>query len=193
MSNKEGMLIIISGPSGVGKGAVINELFKDKSLNLAYSVSYTTRQPRNYEVPDINYFFVTKAEFEAKIKHNDFLEYTKFINNYYGTSKSYVQQLQADGYNVILEIEADGAKQVMRNYPDRKSAFSIFIMPPTFKVLEERIRLRATEPKAVIEERLNKAKEEFKLQDKYDYVVVNDVLEHTVKEVKKIIKKHIKL
>lgn len=192
MSNKKGMLIIISGPSGVGKGAVINELFKDKSLNLAYSVSYTTRQPRNYEVPDINYFFVTKEEFEKKIKQNDFLEYTSFINNYYGTSKSYVQQLQADGYNVILEIEADGAKQVMRNYPDRQFAFSIFIMPPNFKVLEARIRLRATESKAVIQERLDKAKEEFKLRDKYDYVVINDVLEHTVKEVTKIIKKHIK-
>lgn len=193
MSNKEGMLIIISGPSGVGKGAIINELFKDKSLNLAYSVSYTTRQPRNYEIPDINYFFVSKQEFEEKIKHNDFLEYTSFINNYYGTSKSYVQQLQADGYNVILEIEADGANQVMKNYPDKKHVFSIFIMPPNFKVLEQRIRLRASESKAIIQERLDKAKEEFKMQDKYDYVVVNDVLAHAVKEIKKIIKKHIKI
>ncbi|MDQ7982701.1 MAG: guanylate kinase [Spiroplasma sp.] len=191
MSDKKGKLIIISGPSGVGKGAIISELFKDKSLNLAYSVSYTTRQPRNYEIPGINYFFVSKKEFQQKIKNNDFLEYTSFINNYYGTSKSYVQQLQFEGYNVILEIEADGASQVMKNYPDKKHVFSIFIMPPTFKVLEQRIRLRASESKSVIEERLTKAKEEFKLQDQYDYVVVNDVLNHAVKEVQKIIKDNI--
>lgn len=192
MSDKKGMLIIISGPSGVGKGAIISELFKDKSLKLAYSVSYTTRQPRNYEIPEINYFFVSKEEFEEKIKTNDFLEYTSFINNYYGTSKSYVQQLQSEGYNVILEIEADGASQVMKNYPDKKHIFSIFIMPPNFKVLENRIRLRASESKAIIQERLDKAKEEFKMQDQYDYVVVNDILEHAVKEIQKIIKKNIK-
>ncbi|MBE4703857.1 guanylate kinase [Spiroplasma platyhelix] len=191
MSDSKGKLIIISGPSGVGKGAIINELFKDKSLNLAYSVSYTTRQPRNYEIPEINYFFVTKEEFLKRVKENDFLEYTNFIDNYYGTSKSYVEQLQKDGYNVILEIEADGASQVIKNYPDKAHCFSIFIMPPSFEVLEQRIRLRASESKEIIEARLNKAKEEFELQSQYDYVVVNDILQDAVTEIQEIIRKNI--
>lgn len=191
MSDNKGKLIIISGPSGVGKGAIITELFKDKSLNLAYSVSYTTRQPRNYEISGINYFFVTKEEFLQRVKENDFLEYTNFINNYYGTSKSYVEELQKKGFNVILEIEADGASQVIKNYPDKTHCFSIFIMPPSFEALEQRIRLRASEPKEVIEQRLNKAKEEFELQNQYDHVVVNDVLEHAVAEITKIIKENI--
>lgn len=191
MIDNKGKLIIISGPSGVGKGAIINELFKDESLNLAYSVSYTTRQPRNYEIPSINYFFVTKEEFLQKIKDKDFLEYTNFIDNYYGTSKSYVEQLQSDGYNVILEIEADGATQIIKNYSDSEHIFSIFIMPPSIEALEQRIRLRASESKEIIEKRLNKAKEEFKLQSLYDYVVTNDVLEHAVSEIKKIIKDNI--
>lgn len=191
MRNNKGKLIIISGPSGVGKGAIISELFKDKSLNLAYSVSYTTRQPRNYEIPGINYFFVTKEEFLKRVRNNDFLEYTNFINNYYGTSKSYVEQLQLEGYNVILEIEADGASQIIKNYSDKENIFSIFIMPPSFEVLAKRIKLRASETKDIIEARLNKAKEEFKLQKQYDYVVVNDILEHAIEEIKKIIKKNI--
>lgn len=191
MIDNKGKLIIISGPSGVGKGAIINELFKDESLNLAYSVSYTTRQPRNYEIPGINYFFVTKEEFLQKIKDKDFLEYTNFIDNYYGTSKSYVEQLQSEGYNVILEIEADGATQIIKNYSDSEHIFSIFIMPPSIAALEQRIRLRASESKEIIEKRLNKAKEEFKLQNLYDYVVTNDVLEHAVSEIKKIIKDNI--
>lgn len=191
MSDNKGKLIIISGPSGVGKGAIISELFKDKSLNLAYSVSYTTRQPRNNEIPGINYFFVTKEEFLQRVKENDFLEYTSFIDNYYGTSKSYVEQLQKEGYNVILEIEADGASQVIKNYPDKTHCFSIFVMPPSYQVLEERIRLRASESQEIIEARLNKAKEEFELKSQYDYVVVNDVLEHAVKEISQIIRDNI--
>lgn len=191
MSDGKGKLIIISGPSGVGKGAIISELFKDKTLNLAYSVSYTTRQPRNYEISGINYFFVTKEEFLARVKANDFLEYTSFINNYYGTSKSYVEQLQKEGYNVILEIEADGASQVIKNYPDKAHCFSIFIMPPSYEALEQRIRLRASESKEIIEERLNKAKEEFELQSQYDYVVINDILEHAVQKIDQIIRKNI--
>ncbi|MGL5268526.1 MAG: guanylate kinase [Spiroplasma sp.] len=191
MTGNKGKLIIISGPSGVGKGAIINELFKDKNLNLAYSVSYTTRQSRNYEMSGINYFFVTKEEFLQKIKNNDFLEYTNFIDNYYGTSKSYVEQLQLEGFNVILEIEADGATQIIKNYSDRKHIFSIFIMPPSIEILEQRIRLRASESKEIIEKRLKKAKEEFKLQTQYDYVVINDILEHAVNEIKKIIKDNI--
>lgn len=191
MITNKGKLIIISGPSGVGKGAIINELFKNKKLNLAYSVSYTTRKPRSNEISGINYFFVTKEEFLQRIKNNDFLEYTNFINNYYGTSKSYVEKLQLEGYNVILEIEADGASQIIKNYSDKEHIFSIFIMPPSFEILEKRIRFRASETQEVIEKRLNKAKEEFKLQKQYNYVVINDVLEHAVQEIEEIITKNI--
>lgn len=191
MSHKKGKLIILSGPSGVGKGAIIAKLFENKKLNLAYSVSMTTRQPRNKEQDGINYFFVDTLTFMKNIEKNDFLEYTNFISNYYGTSKSYVLNLQNQGYNVILEIEVDGASQVLKNYEHRKNIMSIFIMPPSYQALEQRIRMRASESDDIIEKRLNKAKEEFKVQHQYDYIIVNDDLEVAVSEITDIIKKNI--
>ncbi|WP_342276851.1 guanylate kinase [Spiroplasma endosymbiont of Nebria brevicollis] len=189
MLHKKGKLIILSGPSGVGKGAIITKLFENKKLNLAYSVSMTTRKPRNKERDGINYFFVDKTTFMKNIEKNDFLEYTNFIGNYYGTSKSYVLNLQNQGYNVILEIEVDGASQVLKNYEHRNDIMSIFIMPPSYQALEQRIRMRASETDEIIEKRLNKAKEEFKVQHQYDYIVVNDDLEVAVWEITDIIKK----
>lgn len=191
MAQKKGKLIILSGPSGVGKGAIIAKLFADKSLNLAYSVSMTTRKPRNKEQDDINYFFVDVSTFLNHVKRNDFLEYTNFIGNYYGTSKSYVLNLQNQGYNVILEIEVDGASQVLKNYEHRNDIMSIFIMPPSYQELEQRIRMRASESEAIIEKRLNKAKKEFKVQHEYDYIVINDDLDIAVKEITDIIKNNI--
>ncbi|WP_342252895.1 guanylate kinase [Spiroplasma endosymbiont of Zeiraphera isertana] len=191
MAQKKGKLIILSGPSGVGKGAIIAKLFADKSLNLAYSVSMTTRKPRNKEQDGINYFFVDVSTFLNNVKGNDFLEYTNFIGNYYGTSKSYVLNLQNQGYNVILEIEVDGASQVLKNYEHRNDIMSIFIMPPSYQELEQRIRMRASESEAIIEKRLNKAKEEFKVQHEYDYIVINDDLDIAVKEITDIIKNNI--
>ncbi|WJG69854.1 guanylate kinase [Spiroplasma ixodetis] len=191
MAQKKGKLIILSGPSGVGKGAIITKLFADKSLNLAYSVSMTTRKPRNKEQDGINYFFVDVSTFLNHVKGNDFLEYTNFIGNYYGTSKSYVLNLQNQGYNVILEIEVDGASQVLKNYEHRNDIMSIFIMPPSYQELEQRIRMRASESEAIIEKRLNKAKEEFKVQHEYDYIVINDDLDIAVKEITDIIKNNI--
>ncbi|WP_338957663.1 MULTISPECIES: guanylate kinase [unclassified Spiroplasma] len=191
MAQKKGKLIILSGPSGVGKGAIIAKLFADKSLNLAYSVSMTTRKPRNKEQDGINYFFVDVSTFLNHVKGNDFLEYTNFIGNYYGTSKSYVLNLQNQGYNVILEIEVDGASQVLKNYEHRNDIMSIFIMPPSYQELEQRIRMRASESEAIIEKRLNKAKEEFKVQHEYDYIVINDDLDIAVKEITDIIKNNI--
>lgn len=188
MAQKKGKLIILSGPSGVGKGAIITKLFANKSLNLAYSVSMTTRKPRNKEQEGINYFFVDVPTFLKHIKLNDFLEYTNFIGNYYGTSKSYVLNLQNQGYNVILEIEVDGASQVLKNYEHRDDIMSIFIMPPSYQELEQRIRMRASESEEIIEKRLNKAKEEFKVQHEYDYIVINDDLDIAVKEITDIIK-----
>lgn len=191
MAQKKGKLIILSGPSGVGKGAIIAKLFTNKSLNLAYSVSMTTRKPRNKEQEGINYFFVDVPTFLKQIKLNDFLEYTNFIGNYYGTSKSYVLNLQNQGYNVILEIEVDGASQVLKNYEHRDDIMSIFIMPPSYQELEQRIRMRASESEEIIEKRLNKAKEEFKVQHEYDYIVINDDLDVAVKEIIDIIKNNI--
>ena len=191
MAQKKGKLIILSGPSGVGKGAIIAKLFDDKSLNLAYSVSMTTRKPRNKEQDGINYFFVDVSTFLRHVKLNDFLEYTNFIGNYYGTSKSYVLNLQNQGYNVILEIEVDGASQVLKNYEHRDDIMSIFIMPPSYQELEQRIRMRASESEVMIEKRLNKAKEEFKVQHEYDYIVINDDLDIAVKEIIYIIKNNI--
>ena len=191
MTCKKGKLIIFSGPSGVGKGAIISKLFANKSLNLAYSVSMTTRKPRNKEQEGINYFFVDVATFLKQVKLNDFLEYTNFIGNYYGTSKSYVLNLQNQGYNVILEIEVDGASQVLKKYEHRDDIISIFIMPPSYQELEQRIRMRASESENIIEKRLNKAKEEFKVQHEYDYIVVNDDLDVAVKEITDIIKNNI--
>lgn len=191
MAQKKGKLIILSGPSGVGKGAIIAKLFADKWLNLAYSVSMTTRKPRNKEQDGINYFFVDVSTFLNHVKGNDFLEYTNFIGNYYGTSKSYVLNLQNQGYNVILEIEVDGASQVLKNYEHRNDIMSIFIMPPSYQELEQRIRMRASESEAIIEKRLNKAKEEFKVQHEYDYIVINDDLDIAVKEITDIIKNNI--
>ncbi len=191
MAQKKGKLIILSGPSGVGKGAIISKLFANKSLNLAYSVSMTTRKPRNKEQEGINYFFVDVPTFLKHIKLNDFLEYTNFIGNYYGTSKRYVLNLQNQGYNVILEIEVDGASQVLKNYEYRDDIMSIFIMPPSYQELEQRIRMRASESEEIIEKRLNKAKEEFKVQHEYDYIVINDDLDIAVKEITAIIRNNI--
>lgn len=191
MVQKKGKLIILSGPSGVGKGAIITKLFANKSLNLAYSVSMTTRKPRNKEQEAINYFFVDVPTFLKEIKLNNFLEYTNFIGNYYGTSKNYVLNLQNQGYNVILEIEVDGASQVLRNYEHHDDIISIFIMPPSYQELEQRIRIRASESEDIIEKRLSKAKEEFKVQHEYDYIVINDNLDIAVSEIMAIIKKNI--
>lgn len=168
---KKGLLIILSGPSGVGKGTVREELFKDESLNLAYSISMTTRKPRPAERDGIDYFFVEENEFVEKIEKEELLEYAKFVGNYYGTPKFYVEQLLNEGKNVVLEIEVQGALQVMAKCPE---ALTIFLVPPSFEELERRIRGRRTEAEEVVRERLNKARKEIATKDEYKYVVEND-------------------
>lgn len=120
---EKGLLIVLSGPSGVGKGTVRQELFKDTSLNLAYSISMTTRQPRYNEQDGVDYFFVSQDEFEKKIKNDELLEYAQFVGNYYGTPRSYVEQLLSEGKNVVLEIEVQGALQVMKKCPYALTVF----------------------------------------------------------------------
>ena len=185
---KKGLLIILSGPSGVGKGTVRQELFKDESLNLAYSISMTTRQPRNMEQDGVDYFFVSQDKFKEMIKENKLLEYTYFVGNYYGTPLEYVEKLRNEGKNVFLEIEVEGAKQVMERCKN-DDVVSIFLIPPSLEELERRIRGRKSEPDNIIQERLAKAQKEINLSSNYQYVVKNDKLADATKRISQIIKK----
>lgn len=184
---KTGKLFILSGPSGVGKGTVRREVFKHPELNLAYSVSMTTRNKRPGEVEGVDYFFVSKKEFETAIKNNELLEYAEFVGNYYGTPRSYVEKLTNEGRNVMLEIEVEGAKQVIKHW---KKAISIFLFPPTFDELEKRIRNRHTEPENILMKRLNKARLEMDMHNYYDYKVINDKVDQAAAEIVNIIKQH---
>ncbi len=186
MVNK-GLLIVLSGPSGVGKGTIRKMLFKDKSLNLAYSISMTTRAPRKKEKDGVDYFFVSKEFFEQKLKEDRFLEHVYFVGNYYGTSKDYVDELRNQGKNVFLEIEVEGAKQVISKC-ENDDIISIFLMPPSLEELERRIRGRKSETEEVIQERLAKARKEINLKENYQYVVMNENVYNAKKEITRIIK-----
>ncbi|MCQ2796881.1 MAG: guanylate kinase [Bacilli bacterium] len=187
---KRGLLIIMSGPSGVGKGTVRQKVMEDETLNLAYSISMTTRGPRAGEENGREYFFVTKEEFEKNIKEGNLLEYNFFVSNYYGTPKSYVDQLRNEGKNVLLEIDVNGAKTVMAKCKEiGDDVVSFFILPPSMQALENRIRGRRSEPEDVIQERLSKAAAEIDQSSNYKYPVVNDNLEETAKLIRDIIVK----
>ena len=189
--NKKGLLIILSGPSGVGKETVRNRLMKIKRFDLVYSISMTTRAPRNQEVDGVNYYFVTEEEFKDNIAEDNFLEYAKFVGNYYGTPKDKVEKLRQEGHNVLLEIEINGAKQVLSRVHD-EGVISFFLMPPSIEVLEDRIRKRKTESEEMIEERLNKGKEEMTMTDDYDYIILNDKVNRAAKEIADLIKRRLK-
>lgn len=182
LRSKKGLLIIISGPSGVGKGTVCKELVK--YFNAWFSVSVTTRGKRDGEIEGKDYFFVTKEEFEQKIKDNDFLEYATYNNNYYGTLKSKINEKLNEKIDVFAEIEVNGAKNIKEIYKD---SVLIYILPPSLKELEERLRGRNTENEETIKNRMNITKEEIKQINIYDYAVVNDNLENTIEKIKDII------
>lgn len=186
-NNSKGLLIILSGPSGVGKGSIRRRLFMEEELNLVYSISMTTREPRMNEIDGVDYFFVTREEFDQNIKQDNLIEYSEFVGNYYGTPKSYVERLLNEGKNVLLEIEVNGAQQVVKKMPD---AITIFLMPPSLEELERRIRGRRTESEDIVQERLAKAAREMKLQNKYKHVVFNDDLETASLEIAKIIRSY---
>lgn len=183
----KGLLVVISGPSGVGKGTVLKEFINDPDLNIGYSVSMTTRSKRPGEVDGKSYYFVTREEFETAIQNGELLEWTEFVGNYYGTPLKEVERLRNEGKNVILEIEQEGCKQVKEKCPD---TLSIYIIPPSMKELENRIRSRKTEPEEIIQQRLAKAAKEMENLCEYKYVVCNEDVKLAADIIKLIIQRN---
>lgn len=179
----KGKLLVLSGPSGVGKGTVVGELMKLRG-DMGFSVSATTRAPRPGEQDGVSYFFVTKQRFEEMIAQGELLEYAQFVNNYYGTPRAYVEQMLSEGMNVVLDIEVQGARNVVNAFPD---AVSVYMIPPTYDELERRLRGRGTETEEQIQGRLKTAMEEARAADFYRYIIVNDNLNEAVKELDAII------
>lgn len=179
----KGFLIVVSAPSGCGKGTILSEVLKDDRFY--YSVSATTRSPRLGEVNGVTYHFITKQDFEERIKNNAMLEYAEYCGNYYGTPKKEIDEMREQGKNVILEIEVQGAMKVREICPD---AVFIFVLPPSVAELERRLRKRATETDDVIAQRVSQARSEIELARKYDYVVVNAALEDAINDFKTVIK-----
>ena len=183
--NDKGLLIVLSGPSGVGKGTVRDALFAMKGHDLVYSVSMTTRPPRAGEVHGQDYYFVTREEFEENIRAGKMLEHAEFIGNYYGTPLEAVSENLNAGLEVVLEIEVQGAEQVRQKMPE---AVFIFIAPPSLDSLYNRLRRRGMESEEVIRQRIEKAKREINLAYKYDYTVVNDTVENAADKILAIIR-----
>lgn len=181
---KRGMLIVLSGPSGVGKGTVRKAIFEQGDNDFVYSVSMTTRQPRDGEVNGEDYYFVTKEEFEAEIANDGMLEYAQYVDNYYGTPLKYINKTLEEGHDVFLEIEVQGAMQVREKMPD---GVYIFLTPPDLKELKNRLVGRGTDSIEVIDKRIETAVLEIKMMQNYDYAVVNDEVPLAVNRIKEII------
>lgn len=181
---QRGLLIVLSGPSGVGKGTVRKAIFEEESIDFQYSISATTRQPRTGEVDGEDYFFVTREQFEEKINNGDMLEYAKYVNNYYGTPKSFIDETLASGRDVFLEIDVQGALQVKSKMPE---GIYIFLTPPDLTNLRDRLVGRGTDSADVIEKRVAAARDELKMMINYDYAVENDVVSNAVERIKSII------
>ncbi len=178
----KGRLIVFSAPSGCGKGTMLAEILKDEHFYC--SVSTTTRQPRPGDVDGVNYYFITKEQFERNIEDGKMLEYALYCDNYYGTLISEVDDKLAEGRSVILEIEVQGAMKVREKRPD---ALFVFVIPPSLSELERRLRKRGTETDEVIAKRVAAAAEEIPYAKKYDYVIVNDALEDAVRDFRAVI------
>jgi len=178
LKTRKGALIIVSGPSGTGKGTIMNEYFKKYTEDNSFlSISATTRAPRPGEKEGVNYYYKTKEEFEHLINTDGLAEWAEFCGNYYGTPKKAVLDMINAGKNVVLEIEVQGAMQVKKTFPD---AACVFVLPPSFKELRKRLVERQTESEDVIDTRLRRAKQEVMLIDNYDYILINDELDAAV-------------
>ncbi len=182
-----GKLFVISAPSGAGKTTLIREVLK-KFKNLSYSVSHTTRRPRGNEQDGIDYFFINKEEFEQKIGQGIWLEWAKVHDNYYGTSKEFVKNCLDRGENLLLDIDVQGAEQIINS---DLSSVTIFILPPSFDILSQRLENRGTDSKKVIAKRLANAKEEMDKKNLYQYTLVNDDLKNAVNKLCSIFKKEL--
>ena len=176
---KRGTLLVLSGSSGVGKSTIISQVL-DRRKDLYFSVSFTTRPPREGEVDGVNYYFVSREEFQRRIDRGEFLEWAEFVGNFYGTSMEVIREKLDKGVDLLLDIEVQGAAIVREKLPE---AVTLFILPPSFAELERRLRERGTDSEEKIAQRLNTAHEELKESVNYDYIVVNDTVEHAVEEV----------
>ncbi|GAK10860.1 guanylate kinase [Geomicrobium sp. JCM 19039] len=183
MKKDPGLLIVLSGPAGVGKGTVCNAL-RSVDQRVSYSVSATTREPREGEQEGVNYFYKSKEEFERMIAHDELLEWAKYVDNYYGTPLHYVQETVKKGSDIILEIEVQGAAKVKQKYPD---GIFIFLAPPNLAELRKRIEGRGTEEMDLINQRMDVAKAEIEMMAQYDYVVENDQVERAVERIQAIV------
>lgn len=183
MYQEKGILFILSGPSGVGKGTIRKALFEAET-HLKYSVSATTRQKREGEVHGRDYFFTSMEDFETMIENDQMLEHASYVGNYYGTPRSFVEEQLEKGHDVFLEIEVQGAMQVKNNFPE---GVFIFLFPPSIDELKRRIIDRGTETDELVRHRLNEARKEIEMMREYDYVVVNDNVAHAVEKVQAII------
>ena len=191
MSASRGLLIVLSGPSGVGKGTVRAAVFANNQFQYVYSVSATTRAQRPGEVDGKDYYFVSREEFETMIQNEDLLEYAEYVGNYYGTPIQKIEENLAAGHDVFLEIEVQGAMKVKERMPE---GIFILLAPPNLEELESRITGRGTDAAHVIQERMATAKEEIELMQHYDYVVVNDQVQHAVDKINAIIQsEHLKV
>ncbi|RPF56048.1 guanylate kinase [Aquisalibacillus elongatus] len=183
MKDEQGILFILSGPSGVGKGTVRKQLFEEDS-ELQYSISVTTRNPREGEQDGVDYFFKSRDQFEDMIEQNELIEYAEYVGNYYGTPKKYVEDTLKAGKDVFLEIEVQGALKVRDTFPH---GVFIFLFPPSLDELKNRIINRGTESEELIRNRLLEAKKEIEMMDAYDYVVVNDEIDNAVRRIQSIV------
>lgn len=180
---QKGLLIVVSAPSGCGKGTILGQILKDEKYY--YSVSATTREPRKGETDGVHYRFMSQGQFEQLISENAFLEYAQYCNHYYGTLKQPITDALAEGRHVILEIEVQGAMQIRKLLPDAKF---IFIAPPDLETVRRRLTDRGTEPEEVIAERIAQASKELQCRNQYDYCIVNDVLEDAIADFKSVIR-----
>jgi len=180
---REGLLTVVCGPSGVGKGTLL-KLLKDRNPNIRFSVSATTRKPREGEIDGQNYFFKTVEEFKEMINNGELVEWVEYCGNYYGTPNKYIKDSMELGYDILLEIEVEGAVHIRDKFP---GSVMLFILPPSFAELKKRIENRGTESQEVIEKRLIRAKEEIQCINNFDYAIINEDIEKAVKVINNIL------
>ena len=184
INKKDGFVYVVSAPSGTGKTSLLKALLLDRSLNINLAISHTTRVPREGETDGKDYYFINNSKFINMIKNADFIEYAKVFNNYYGTSKLSVESIISQGKNIVLEIDWQGAKQVRKIF--KSKCISIFILPPSFEILEQRLKLRGQDSSSIIRERMRDAKTQQSQISEYEHIIINDCFQDALKDLKLI-------